>query len=242
MKVYVHEGHHSDYLNRGFLDAMALHSIGTILELGANDGRDTLELHQLFGAQIHAFECHPRMAAMAFDRCRPHPEIRVVEKAVWDAPGRIPFYPVVAASQDGLSFDNPGASSCFRARDDYRQTYTQSAIEVEAVRLDAYCAEHGLDRIDLVCMDVQGAALHALRGLGARLRDVRYLVAEIENRPLYHGQSLYPEIAAHLAAHGFSPVAKVERDDWFADYLFVNEPDWLRRPSPLDRARAWLLK
>lgn len=231
MKLFPHEYDHSDYLNRGFLAEIDIPSVRTLFELGANDGRDTLQLSELFSADIHAFECHPGMMAEARARCEGRPGIRLVEKAVWHTNERIPFYPVVRTVQDGVEISNPAASSCFRARDDYRQLYEQSVIEVDAVSLESYCDSIGLDRIDLICMDVQGAALHALRGLGERLRTVRYLVAEIETRPLYHGQDLYPEVAAHLAAHGLKPVAQVKRDDWFSDYLFVNRRTrpWWRR-------------
>ncbi|MEQ1839006.1 MAG: FkbM family methyltransferase, partial [Verrucomicrobiales bacterium] len=177
----------SDYLNPRFLEEIDTSSVSTILEFGAHDGRDTLALCLRFGARIHAFECHPDFFPIARDRCRPYPKIHLVERAVWDADTRIPFYPVVRTMVEGGVIDNPGASSCFRACDDYHQIYEQSATEVEAIRIENYCAEHRMDRIDLLCMDVQGAGLHALRGFGDRLRDVRYLIAEIETRPLYVG-------------------------------------------------------
>jgi FkbM family methyltransferase len=231
MKLFSHEHQHSDYLNRGIVAEIDISSVRTLFELGANDGRDTLQLQDVFSADIHAFECHPGMAAEARARYDGRPGIHLVEKAVWHSDARIPFYPVVRTVQNGVEISNPAASSCFRARDDYHQHYEQSVIEVDAIRLDSYCDVLGLERIDMICMDVQGAALHALRGLGDRLHTVRYLVAEIETRPLYHGQDLYPDVAAYLAKHGLKPAARVRRDDWFSDYLFINrsERPWWHR-------------
>ena len=221
MRTFRYDWRRSNYLHRGLLALIDRTSVRTILELGAHDGSDTIELFKHFDADIHAFECHPDIIPLARERYHACPRIRLVEKAVWDADTRTPFYPVIRTTQNGQLLDNPGASSCFLARDDYHQRYEQSVTEVEAMRLDGYCATHGLTRIDLICMDVQGAALHALRGLGDGLRNVRYIIAELEKRPLYRGQALYPEVAAHLAAHGFCPVAEVIRDDWFSDFLFI---------------------
>jgi FkbM family methyltransferase len=229
MKTFAHDWRHSDYLNPGVLRLIDASGIRTVFELGAHDARDTVALAEKFAAQIHAFECHPGMLPLARERIRAHPaadRIHLVEKAAWDAADRIPFYPVVrtTSAADGAELDNPGASSCFRARDDYHRRYEQSVTEVEAVRLDAYCDAQNIRRIDLLCMDIQGAALHALRGLGEHLRDVRHILAELENRPLYHDQSLFPEVRDHLAAHGFRCAAEVKRDAWFSDYLFIARP------------------
>lgn len=228
MKTFAHDWNHSDYLNPKLVRLIDSSSVRTVFELGAHDARDTVALAEKFAADIHAFECHPDMLPLARERIRAHPaadRIRLVEKAVWDAETRIPFYPVVrATASDGTELENPGASSCFRARDDYHRRYEQSVTEVETLRLDAYCTAQNIHRIDLLCMDIQGAALHALRGLGEQLRKVRYIQAELENRPLYHGQDLFPEVRAYLAEHGFRCAAEVKRDAWFSDYLFIARP------------------
>ena len=39
--------------------------------------------------------------------------------------------------------------------------------------LDDYCAEHGIERIDLLKLDVEGAELEALRGAERLLREAR---------------------------------------------------------------------
>jgi FkbM family methyltransferase len=189
MKTFARDWSQSDYLNPSLLRLIDTTAIGTVFELGAHDGRDTIALAEKFDADIHAFECHPDMLPLARERIRAHPaaaRIRLVEKAVWDAETRIPFYPVVrtTTAADGTEIDNPGASSCFRARDDYHRRYEQSVTEVETIRLDVYFAAQNIRRINLLCMDIQGAALHALRGLGEHLRQVGYIQAELENRPL----------------------------------------------------------
>jgi FkbM family methyltransferase len=211
----------SDYLNPDFLAEMDRDSIRTIVELGCHDGVDTIKLRDAFQATVHAFECHPELIDQARQRCASRPEIHLVEKAAWDQDGTIPFYPVICTTENGKVIDNIGASSCFPARTDYHRRYEQRQIQVECMRLDTYWRQQQLSGLDLLCLDVQGAALHALRGLGSILSQVRYIIAEIEHRPIYEGQDLYPEIHHYLEAHAFRPVVKVIRDDWFSDYLYV---------------------
>jgi FkbM family methyltransferase len=211
----------SDYLNPDFLTEIDRSSIRTIVELGCHDGLDTMKLQETFQATVHAFECHPGLMAQARERCAARPEIHLVEKAAWDRDGTIPFYPVTCTTENGKIIDNIGASSCFPARTDYHRLYEQGQIQVESQRLDTYWREKQLAGLDLLCLDVQGAALHALQGLGSILSRVRYIIAEIEHRPIYQGQDLYPEVHHYLEAHGFRPVIEVTRDDWFSDYLYI---------------------
>ena len=92
---------------------------------------------------------------------------------------------------------------------------------VEAIRLDTYCAQHEISSVDLLCMDVQGAELRVLKGLGEVLERVRYIITEIEITPLYYGQAIYAEVHGYLKASGFRQAAEVYRDAWFSDYLYI---------------------
>ncbi|GIW42393.1 MAG: hypothetical protein KatS3mg076_2970 [Candidatus Binatia bacterium] len=210
-----------DYLRGVFVERIPPRSVRTVFELGCKDGADTVRLRDVFDAEVHAFECDPRMLPKARRRLGGEPKIRLVEKAVWDRDGVVPFYVVERAFEEGREVENPGASSCFRARHDYRVRYEQTEIAVEAIRLERYCAEAGVDSVDLLCMDIQGAELHALRGLGDRIEAVRFVVTEIERRPIYEGQSLFPEVDAYLRSRGFRRLVEVPRDPWFSDFLYA---------------------
>jgi 2-O-methyltransferase len=222
-QLYTHRPEYGDYLNPGFMNQVERETVRTIFEVGCADGEDTLRLAAAFPAQIHAFECNPEALVEARLRGAGVDAIRLVEKAAWDANCTIPFFPVTLTieKETGKVIDNPGASSCFEARLDYLRQYVQSEIMVEAVRLDTYCAQHGITSIDLLCMDAQGAELRVLKGLGKVLQQVRYVITEIEIKPLYYDQSVYPEVHGYLKASGFRQAAEVYRDPWFSDYLYV---------------------
>jgi 2-O-methyltransferase len=213
-----------DYLQPPFLRALRGCPVRSIFEFGCGDGEDTLRLRDRFGAIVHAFECNPVMLPGLRATLDGQRGVHLVERAVWDADGPIPFYPVVHTVWDGRVVSNPGASSCFRAVNGYHQEYTQTEVLVEAIRLDTYCDRAALRGPDLLCIDAQGAALRALRGLGRYVEDVRAIIIEIEHREVFVGEDLYPAVDSFLRDAGFQQTVVIEHDGWYNNYLY-------RRPT-----------
>jgi FkbM family methyltransferase len=229
---FLPQSHTGDYCHPAFLRLITRQTIRTVVEAGCANATDTHRLLREFPATVHAFEANPHVLPEARTRCAGEPRIKLVEKALWDEDSTIPFYPVIAAADDHAGV-NPGASSCFRARSDYVGRYVQSECLVEATRLDTYCTSQGVTEIDLLCLDVQGAALAVLKGLGDLIEHVHHVIVEIEVRPIYDGQSLYPEVHGYLKSKGFRQAAEVVRGDWFSDYLYIRRsPQILVRQCP----------
>jgi FkbM family methyltransferase len=227
-----------DYCHPGFLRHIDRSSVHTIVEAGCADAMDTRRLVRQFPGTVHAFEANPDVLIQTRRNCAGEPRIKLVEKAVWDSDGWIPFFPVVAAADYDTGV-NPGASSCFQARPEYVGRYIQKRVIVESIRLDTYCASQGITAIDLLCIDVQGATLQVLKGLADLIEGVQHVIAEIEVRPIYYGQALYPEVHACLKSKGFRQAAEVIRGGWFSDYLYTRKPGAVAvRSSGLGRIHA----
>ncbi len=64
--------------------------------------------------------------------------------------------------------------------------------------LDTIFAKAGLDHIDVLWVDIQGAERDMIKGGQAALKRTRYLFIESEERELYDGQALRPELLAML--------------------------------------------
>lgn len=210
-----------DYLQKPFARAMRRVRVDSIFEFGAGDGSDTLRLRDHFGAAVHAFECNPHVLPSLRTQLNGRQGVRLIERAVWDVDGRLPFFPVVRTEQAGRVLSNPGASSCFRTVDGYHQRYEQIETEVDAIRLDTYCAREGVDPPDLLCVDAQGAALRGLRSLGRHLDFVRAVIIEIEHREIFIGQDLYPAVDGFLQQAGFRQRVVIEHDGWYNNYLYL---------------------
>jgi len=210
------------YLDNRFLKQIDKQQVEVIFELGTYDLRDAITLRKYYKPKtLVCFECNPHAPANLPGATRNHTEITVVEKAVWDKDEKIKFYPVVS--------DNPKASSCFRVTGDYPyENYKQEEITVEAIRLDTWMKTNELQKVDLVCADVQGAILKALQGLGDYLRMVKYLICEIESKPIYLDEDLFPAVKMFLDNAGFELVVSIPAHNdlkgvgsWFGDFLFV---------------------
>jgi FkbM family methyltransferase len=76
-------------------------------------------------------------------------------------------------------------------------------VPVETETLAGWAERSGLERVDVVKLDVQGAELAVLRGAGGLLDRVRALDLEVEFNPIYRGQPLFGEIDAFLRERGF---------------------------------------
>lgn len=188
-----------------------------IVEVGARDCRETLGFAEQFPcARIYAFECNPDTLPACRAAVAGRQNIRLIEKAAAERAGRLDFYPVDPAV-------NAGASSLYRATGRYElEHYPQRRIDVEAVTLQSFLEAEAIPRIDLLWMDIQGAELAALKGLGARIADVALIHAEVEFEQIYAGQPLFPELRSFLAARGFRFLGFTIYARHSADAVFAN--------------------
>lgn len=200
-------------------------TFGTVFDIGTRDGLQAVELSGLFGnADVVAIECNPEMLDVCRKNVAPHSRIKLVDKAVHSYTGRCTFHPIdpektVTSWPDG----NPGASSLFLATGDYpAEQYVQKTVEIECIRLDVLCVQLGIDVIDLIWMDLQGAELLALQSAGPLLENVRYIYTEVSHRPLYQGQCLFDDVDEFLTNRGFRRCTKVNRNRWQQDIIYEN--------------------
>ena len=216
----------STYINPAFARHMDKARIKVAFEIGSRDARDAMAIRDFYGpTQVYCMECNPEAVALCKKTLVGEDNISLVEKAAWRESGPLTFYPVVKSYRDGHEERNIGASSCFPESGDYvhREKFIQEESTVDAVRLDELCCELAVPAIDLICMDVQGAALQVLQGLGEKLKDTSYIITELEVSPVYEGQSLFPEVAEYLRGHGFQEMARDMQFPEYGDFLFVNE-------------------
>ena len=204
------------------------------LDVGSRDGEVAVYLKQHYpAAQVYAFECNPPAVELCRRRFRDVPGISLVERAVSDHSGPVDFFAIdpertVTPHADG----NIGASSLFRANSEYPfEKYAQNRIPVQATTLADWARAAGHPTIDVIWMDVQGAALQALRGLGGLLPAVKLIHVEVEYKPMYLEQPLAGEVRSFLEAGGFRLVAQLNSSDWFGDEIYCRRDllPWHRR-------------
>lgn len=205
------------YLDPCFTGKIDHSKIDVIVEIGSRDCIDAINLANFYQTNVISFECNPEAIAICKKNILGNPNIELVEKAVWNSSGTIPFYPTTN--------ENLGASACFKFTNgpgrDVHPGINQTEITVTAIRMDEWLDERKMEKIDLLCMDTQGATLRILQSFGEKIRNVKYILTEGCIQLLYDGEDLIPEIISYLESKGFSLSAKSE-NYYFGDYLFVN--------------------
>jgi FkbM family methyltransferase len=177
-----------------------------VVEAGAHDCADTLKFHALCpDANIFAFECNPDLFPICQHAVAGKPRIHLSNAGLSDADGGATFFKIVPESDD---IGTLGSSSLLEfATDaigrDHSGNRQQEAVHIRTTRLDTLMQAEHLPRIDLLWLDIQGAELTVLRGLGDRLRDVGVACLEVEFKRLYAGQPLYADVRRFMEARGF---------------------------------------
>lgn len=154
----------------------ALPENGVLLDVGANIG--LFSLYAAFArpdSRVIAFEPHPKLHA-CLSRTVQESRIGNLEAlrvAAGAAPGTLPLY------MDET--DSGGHSLLEEALTNNRSA--SSRVEVPVLRLDDVARERGLQRVDVIKIDVQGFECEVLRGAAGLLRDFKpTLMLELDYR------------------------------------------------------------
>lgn len=142
-----------------------------VFDVGANDGEWLGEVRRVNGsACIHAFE--PQRALAEQIRVN-HRDVKVNVAAVGAEAGFLDLFDYA---------DHPGSqhASLVQGVIDSLHGGTVRSTRVRVLPLDEYCAEHGVDKIDLLKIDVEGFELQVLRGAHRMLTEGRIDAIQFE--------------------------------------------------------------
>jgi len=184
-----------------------------VFEIGAHIGTDTVTLAALPGATVHAFEPDPRNNLPTL------PNVVFNRAAIGARDGEAEFTPSAKRGE----WDWTCSGSLRRPKEHLRSWPTVTfgdPIRVQVVTLDTYCREHGIDVIDFVWADVQGAEADMIRGGLETLKRTRYLYTEFSWKELYEGQVNLDGILALLP--GWRVVQVFPSPEDYGDVLLEN--------------------
>lgn len=177
----------------------------TILEIGCNDGTDTLKfLEAMPGARIYCFEPDPR-AVKRFLETVDDERVELTIGALSNTCGTATFYSSSGTPPE-KSRNAPNAShycalpewdlSGSLAKPTGHLSYSpwvtfpeDKQIEVAVETLDNWLLSHEeITTIDFIWMDVQGFEDYVIEGATEALEKTRYLYTEYSDKELYEGQ------------------------------------------------------
>lgn len=187
-----------------------------IFDIGSRDCLQSIEFYHNFpNSKIYAFECNPN----TINSCKKNIEkykdrITLIEEAVCDYDGEINFYPIDSKKNITSWVDgNPGVSSLFKAN-----------IIKKCHTLNTIIKKYNIEKLDIIWMDLQGAELLALKGLGDYIRNVRYIHTKIFHRPIYNCQVLFKELDNYLRNYfSFNLLNDINNSNIFEDAIYENK-------------------
>lgn len=129
-----------------------------VFDVGANRGDFTAAIlaaadNAAVRVTVYAFEPNPEVAADLTRRFARDPRVRIVEAAVSDVEGTAPL------------FGAAGGSECASLVRRNREAPDAPPL-VPLITLAAFLESSAVGRVDLLKLDIEGAELSALRGLG----------------------------------------------------------------------------
>src|SRR5262249_53744330 len=154
---------------------------------------------------------------------------------------RVRMFPVGLSDQEGPAElkinSHDGTHSLLEIGDVSQWDSPANTIDrrpIDTVTLDGFCTQHGIDHIDILKLDIQGAELAALKDAEdlLRRRRARLVAAEVNFLPIYHDVPLFCDVEAYMRSVGYALSGLYDlhhvRDGsgalrW-ADAIFVAQP------------------
>ena len=177
----------------------------TIIEIGSSDGYHTQWFFEIFdNPQVYCFEPDPRAIARFKNNIGENSNVQLFELAISSNNGDITFF----QSSGQIEIDSKNIindwdeSGSIRQPKDHLSNFPlikfEKSIQVKTLTLDSWCAENGIDNIDFIWMDVQGAERDVFEGGLRTLSKTQFLYTEYSNKQLYAGQYNLKQILIQL--------------------------------------------
>lgn len=212
------------------------HDEFVVIDAGANIGEWAAFFTRAKRGKGKIFAFEPQSAAAAQVRARRIPGCEVCEVALSSRNGTARFYTSGATDTMGSLHEHGDTLSCKLGKQ-------YVAIEVPTIRLDDFVTERGLQRVDFMKMDLEGAELEALAGAKhciesglVRALSFEFGVSNVNSRTFFKDYfSLFSD--CHYELYRMTPAGGLIRiAEYSEDYeIFARTSTYFaRRPRDLE--------
>lgn len=157
------ENHLNDYLEGPYeYGDVCLKEGDVVFDCGANKGVFSAVAGR-YGARVFAFEPIPEtIENYLLKTAEMNPNIRVFHYAIWDKEETLNF---------SLLVDHISGSRCDQLLQKSQLQEKRKQVAVPAITLDAFVEQNGIERVDFIKADIEGAERNMLRGATRILRE-----------------------------------------------------------------------
>lgn len=151
-------------------------------------------------ARVIGFDADPEECRALAERFAGNDALRFVPRALGAQPGTRQIHLTKSPACASLYPPNQAAIDRFPGMEVITPAGTAT---VEVTTLDRWTREEGVEEVDFIKIDTQGAELEVLQGARRTLEGVRMLEVEVQFNPIYEGVPLFGEVDRFLREHGF---------------------------------------
>jgi FkbM family methyltransferase len=195
----------------------------TMLDIGAHVGYYAVAAARLVGerGRVLAFEPNPRIFTMLQRNVANYPAVQPLQMAVSDSTGTAELFDyLVLSGSASLHYD---AELLEREQANIQkdaiaprlgQQFAAQKYSVETARLDDVLADKGIETVDFIKMDIEGAEIHALRGMSETIaRSPRLqMIMEFNPQALKAFEHAAAAALREVLALGFARVEVIQED------------------------------
>lgn len=191
-----------------------------IIDCGAHDGADTIELARLFkGATIHSLEPVDQLFERLKRRTGNDKGIFIYQLALSDQTGFGEFHLSEGESDASSSLLQP-----MEHLKDHPLTKFQKTIQVKTMALDDWAGKNNIAHVDLLWLDMQGFELNMLKASSKILDTVKVIHTEVSTKETYKGVAQYNTYKRFLEQKGFKVIIEAIPKGWdMGNVLFVRK-------------------
>jgi len=188
-----------------------------VIHIGAHFGQEH-DVYESVGAKnILYFECHPETYEKLLISVGEKRNTVCVNKALGDESGVTKTMYCETA--------NTGMSNSLLKPKAHEEVYPSikfdETVEVEQLTLDDYAKDHDLSEYNFMNIDVQGYEMHVYRGAVETLKNIKWIVTEINFAEMYSGCAKYREVDAFLKEQGFEMKTGIDTRCGWGDAFYV---------------------
>jgi FkbM family methyltransferase len=202
-----------------------------VFDVGANEGGwSKTVLESDAQACVHAFEPQVTLAQRAAQRL---PGVKFNAAAVGERPGQLELHDYA---------DQPGSqhASLMAGAIDQVHGGKVRSVRVPVLTIDDYCREHGIERIDLLKIDVEGFELQVLRGArrmicAGAVNAIQFEVTKLNVLGRVFVQDFFTELGDRYLLHRLLPHGMTmlhAPSHWFNEQFEYQNILALRRSGP----------
>lgn len=180
-----------------FINSKKAYAINTILDIGSRDLGQSIEFNSVYpNSKIYAFEPNPEQFQLCIELAQNYDNIYVEQLAISDKSGYLDFYKTLG---------NIGASSLLEPIDvPFASSQNVEKISVKSDTLENWMNQRQVPKADILWMDTQGTELLALKSMGNKLKQVKFIHCEASPAAYYKGHILKNELEQFFQDNGFT--------------------------------------